>query len=314
MKRFLGSSAVPAHFTLGIKNEVQSSRHAIAVQRRGLKNLHQYPKARYKSLVKDTLRFSRNWWLTSGNNYELVDEVGHEREATENFGVYRDDSANDKYLLTTNNLKDLPPAERLNAIVALMEARWKVRDGDRGFDKVKLTLEALECFSDMKSLGQIKDFESLPEPDQDTFLQYAEACARFSQSSSHSHPHAVGALIRAAQICDEIRCLEKRDELLHVAEVAAKQMDRAYSFARTQEKGIPLRPQSSDITTAQQRLKQEKLLMERFKDRPKILEKESRPPVHYYARAKKITLTEMKEEERRNLISMNQTRPEAGNL
>ncbi|KAH8620653.1 hypothetical protein ERJ75_000039900 [Trypanosoma vivax] len=205
---------------------------AIAEQKAGLRNLHQYPTARHKSLVKDRMRFARSWWLAGGNNYELVHEVGHEREATECFAEYAQDSDNDVYLFSTNRLGDLPPRQRLNALVGIMRSRWAVKDANRGFDKAKLLLHALECFSEMRLTNQIGEFATLPEADQDTFLQYAEGCSRFAQACSHSHPSAVGILLRVAQICEEMRCTEKRDEMIHVAEAAANRMDRAYAFSR----------------------------------------------------------------------------------
>lgn len=279
--------------------------------KRGIKNLHQYPHARYKSLVKDHIRFARNWWLTAGNNYELVHDVGHEREASENFGEYRDDSSKDSFLLSTSRLEDLPPNSRLNALVGLMKQRWRVKDANRGFDKAKLMLMALECFSEMRLSNTIKPFDALPQPDQDTFLQYVEGCSQYAQACSHSHPEAVAILIRATQICDEMGCVDKRDEMLLVSERACEGMDRAYHFRRPPEKklvpdylkwtpstegsssssnttspthtDVPRRkvhlstllPPSQTEMEMERRMKEEQRLKELFRDKPWAVEKKN---------------------------------------
>lgn len=245
---------------------------SLAEQKCGLRNLHQYPKARHKSLVKDTRRFSRNWWLTAGNNYELVDEKGHELEATENFGLYRDDAENDEYVLFTEKLSDLPPDQRLQALVKLMERRWKVKDSNRGFDKAKMLLQALECFSEMRLAGQVGVFAELPESDQDTFLQYVEACAQFAHATAHSHPESVAILIRATQICDEMRCVAKRDELLHMTEMTAHRMDRTYAFARSPSEQVYLSEPLLEQNCKRVVDKQNRALRRHFRDRPDVLE------------------------------------------
>lgn len=265
----------------------------LLVQRRGIRNLHQYPHARYKSLVKDTRRFSRNWFLTGGNNYELVSEAGHEREATENFAELRDDSDNDAYVLSTNKLEDLPPAQRLNVLVDMMRRRWKVRDNNRGFDKAKLLLQALECFSEMRQLNQIKVFDQLPEPDQDVFLQYVEGCAQYAQACSHSHPDAVAVVVRAAQICEEMRCADKRDEMLHISEVMARRLDRAYASARPYATKAQLLPMSISEAHSQRRFQQVRELEERFKDKPHAVEREKPREFFRGPRSRKIYHTAM---------------------
>lgn len=287
--------------------DTSSSFHCapLLVQRRGIRNLHQYPHARYKSLVKDNRRYARNWFLTGGNNYELVSEVGHEREATENFSTLRDDSDHDAYVLSTNKLEDLPPAERLNTIVELMRKRWKVRDNNRGFDKAKMLLTALECFSEMRQLGQVKVFMELPEPDQDTFLQYAEGCVKYAQACSHSHPDAVAVVLRAAEICDEMRCADKRDELLHISEIMAKRLDRAFATARPHATKAQLNPPSINELHSALRLRQVKALEERFKDNPSVVEKKK--PLEFFRgpRSRKIYHHPMdKNDVHRNLLAI----------
>lgn len=294
MKR-LSLAVVGAVSTVDSSTQHSHTECALAGQRRGLKNLHQYPKARYKSHVKDTRRFARNWYLNSGNNYELVDEKGHEREALENFGEYRDDSKKDKFLFSTNRLADLPPAKRLDALVAIMQDRWKVRDNSRGFDKAKLMLEALECFSEMRLSGQINEFAALPEPDQDTFLQYVEGCSKFAQACSHSHPEAVAVLIRASQICDEMRCAEKRDEVTHMAELAAERMDCAYAFARPQDRAVRLNKLSATEIGAKFGMAKSMKLAEHFKDKPWALETQKLPEYVMATRTRKVSLTSFKE-------------------
>ncbi|KAK7194062.1 hypothetical protein NESM_000318900 [Novymonas esmeraldas] len=277
----------------------------LTTQRRGLRNLHQYPHARYKSLVKDCRRFSRNWWLTAGNNHELVSEVGHEREATENLAVLRDDSDNDAYVLSTNRLEDLPPAERLNVLVEMMTARWRVKDSNRGYDKAKMLLKALECFSEMRLSGQVKVFDELPEPDQDTFLQYVEGCAQFAQSCSHSHPDAVAIVLRAAAICDDMRCVDKREEMTHVAEVMAQRLDRAYACARPHATKAQLNPPSVSQLQRDARMREHLKLREHFKDTPHVLEGKQRLDFFYGPRNRKIFHHSMRNGDvHRNLLAI----------
>nr|CCC94013.1 conserved hypothetical protein [Trypanosoma congolense IL3000] len=283
---------------------------ALSEQRAELRNLHQYTTARHKSLVKDRLRFSRNWWLTGGNNYELVHEVGHEREATECFTEYAQDSSNDVYLLSTNRLADLPPRDRLNALVGIMRSRWEVKDANRGYDKAKLLLQALECFSEMRALGEIGTFDALKEPDQDTFLQYVEGCARFAQACSHSHPNAVKVLLRAAQICDEMRCSSKRDEMIQVAEGAANSMDRAYAFSRPHDT-LKMTPPTLHENETNVRMKNREDLQKRFGDsRPHVLEQRRRIECLRIHRNKPLLLHPMKDNEKYLEWSKTPARPE----
>lgn len=282
--------------TLRVEGQKLASSTALTEQKAGLRNLHQYPTARHKSLVKDRIRFARNWWLTGGNNYELVHEQGHEREATECFAEYAQDSNNDVYLFSTNKLSDLPPRDRLNAIVGIMRARWEVKDGNRGFDKAKLLLHALECFSEMRLSGQIGEFDELSEADQDTFLQYVEGCSRFAQACSHSHPNAVAVLLRAAQICEEMRCSEKRDEMIHVAEAAASRMDRAYAFSRPHDT-LRTMPPSLGENEIKLRLKNAEDLKKRFAQKAQhVLEAKTRPECIRIHRNKPLFLRPMKKD------------------
>lgn len=292
---------------------------------RTLKNLHQYPHARHKSLVKDHIRFARNWWLSAGNNYELVHDVGHEREASENFGEYRDDSNKDRFRLSTSRLEDLPPNIRLNALTALMRERWKVKDGNRGFDKAKMMLQALECFSEMRLANMLKPFEELPEPDQDTFLQYVESCSQFAQACVHSHPDALAILIRAAEICDEMRCQDKRDEMLEVAQRACDNVDKSYHFARPKENTAPragappsskpflstLQPPSRTEMEAERWIKEKKRMQERFRDKPWVLEKKDKFVGRIItARNRTVHLVPMKESDPRRRLLAEPPRPE----
>lgn len=307
---------------------------ALSTSTRGLKNLHQYPHARYKSLVKDHIRFSRNWWLTAGNNYELVEDVGHEREASENFGEYRNDSDNDTYVLSTSRLSDLPPHSRLDALREIMRKRWLVKDANRGFDKAKLLLMSLECYSEMRLADTLPEFDALPEPDQDTFLQYVEGCSQFAQACSHSHPEAVAILIRAAQICEEMRCSSKREEMLSVAERACDGMGRALYFQRQAEKKPTLQPSLAHFGSSsssgrsspflstllppsrtemetERRTKQELSMQKRFKGTPWAIEKTNKVLGTFVtARNRTQLLMPMKEKDPRLRILQEPDHPE----
>lgn len=286
-------------------------RVALVQQRCGLRNLHQYPHARYKSLVKDRLRFSRHWWIAAGNNYELVEDVGHEREATQNFGVYRDDSAKDRFVLSTSHLSDLPPARRLNALRDIMRERWRVRDSNRGFDKARLLLQALECFSELRLSGQMSVFAQLPETDQNTFLQYVEGCVQFAQACVHSHPDAVAMVIRAAQICEEMRCTEKRDEVIRAAELAAQRMDRAYAFARPGD-AVTLQPLAPNQVSAEQKLKTQAALQAHFKDKPWVECEKAFVPHMRVAVGRKFAIPQMRYNDTRWRLLSEPRRPESG--
>lgn len=242
---------------------------------RTLRNLHHYRHARHKSLVKERLKYSRNWYLVGGNNYELSETTAHEREAFENFGEYRFDSTHDKYVVSTSNPNDLPPHERLSALInGLMRDRWKVKDHERGFDKTKLLLQVLECFSEMKQLGQFSCFDEMPEADQDTFLQHVTSCSAYAMRCSHSHPDAVAVLIRAAEICDELGCGEKRDETLNFAERCARTMGRALAHERLDEplKLSPIRALDENCIKLQEKKKQ---VLERLY--PELVDEEDKP-------------------------------------
>lgn len=313
---------------------------ALSVSTRGLKNLHQYPHARYKSLVKDHIRFSRNWWLTAGNNYELVEDVGHEREASENFGEYRNDSDHDTFVLSTSRLSDLPPHTRLDALREIMRKRWLVKDANRGFDKAKLLLMSLECYSEMRLADTLPEFDALPEPDQDTFLQYVEGCSQFAQACSHSHPEAVAVLIRAAQICEEMRCTSKREEMIRVAERACDGMGRALYFQRQGEKKPALQPSLAHFKSSscgsssssgrsspflstllppsrtemesERRTKQELLMQKRFKDTPWAVKKTNKVLGTFVtARNRTQLLMPMKEKDPRRRLLQEPDHPDA---
>jgi hypothetical protein len=232
---------------------------------RTLRNLHHYKHARHKSLVKERRKYSRNWYLNAGNNYELSETVAHEREAFENFGEYRFDSNNDRHILTTSSLRDLPAKERLSALMnTVLKDRWKVRDKDRGFDKTKMLLEVLECFSEMKQLGTYTCFDDMPDEEQDMFLQQVTSCATFARRCSHSHPDAVAVLIRAAEICDELGCGDKRDEMLNLAEQSALVMGRALHHERESEPLKLLEGDALAINTSALREKNAEAIQKRY--------------------------------------------------
>lgn len=322
--------------TASTHGSVCSHSSSLCETRRGIKNLHQYPHARYKRLVKDHIRFSRNWWLTAGNNYELVKDTGHEREAMENFGEYRDDSVNDTYLFSTNRLDDLPARNRLDAISGLLRKRWVVKDGNRGFDKAKLLLKALECFSEMRLSNVIPVFDALPEPDQDVFLQYAEGCSQLAQACSHSHPQAVAILIRAAEICDDMRCADKREELTRAAERCCEGMPRAYYFGRpsasrstaataghdkaphTAGKGAAwssLLPPSYTEMETERRTREDLRLKEHFRDKPWVTQQKNNVLGTFItARNRTQLLHPMKEKDPRQLLLREPKRPEQDGL
>jgi hypothetical protein len=200
-------------------------------QVRGIKNQHRYRHARYKSVVKDRIHFSKSWYLFAGNNHERVHVTGHEKEATENFANYHYGKHDELANVYTSNLQDLPPVERINALLPQMKARWKVQDNNKGYDKVKLALQAAECFEDLgKSTKTGAD--DWPEDHQMHFEQAVKAVLFFAQRCSHDHPDAVAAMIRVASIADGVGADRLRNEALAAARRSAEDLDVAYAFAQ----------------------------------------------------------------------------------
>lgn len=210
--------------------------------------------------------------LQANNNYELVEHKGHEREATEMFGNYWLDSNRDHYVLSTTKLEDLPADQRLAALTSMMRHRWKVKDGNGGYDKAKMMLSAVECFAELRQLGAIGVFAQLPEPDQDTFLQYVESLVQIAQKCVHRHPNAIAMILRAAVICDEMRCNDKRDEVLRVAERCTHSLGKSYAFER---EGQPLEVQPPTPMLSNNffkvRIQAEEQIKQRYPQRPDLL-------------------------------------------
>lgn len=189
-----------------------------------LRNLHRYHKARYDKQVKARFRYSHQWFLKLGNNVENHTVTAHEREATENFAVYRYDVSLMKWVLPPKDIRQLPPRDRLNELTRRMAARWKVKDPTGGYDRAKMMLEALECFGDLQRAGEIKTLGDLEENGQEKFFQYLDATTLLATKAVEKHPDAVQVIIRAAQIADLLECPDKRDNLLKVARRLVEKM------------------------------------------------------------------------------------------
>lgn len=189
-------------------------------QRRGLKNLHRNPTARYKSLVKDTQKFSHRWRLDGGR--EFRETSGHEREATENFAVYATDRVTDATRYTVGDPEALPPMHRLAVIKHEMETRWRVKDRGTGYDKARLALAAVECFADLKRSGTVREsLTELGSEYQQEFEDMAKAACVIASRASGRHPDAVLVLVRCADIADYLRMPAVRDRALSYARQAA---------------------------------------------------------------------------------------------
>jgi hypothetical protein len=183
-----------------------------------------------------------------------------------------------------------------------MEMHWKVNDGNRGFNKAKLMLESLEAFSDMRVSGHLGPFDELNEADQDLFLQYVESAVQFAQRCAHSHPDAVAVIIRAAEICDEMRCPEKRDEVIEVAERTARTMDKRLSYMRPSESSVPLLKKPMNEVEFEFKLKVNDDVRQKY---PGVnFDQESPEYFEYYLmKMHKIPFVELSEPEKRNILA-----------
>lgn len=195
-------------------------------------------------------RYSRKWMLYAGNNHELYEFRGHEREATEVFARYSRDSANDKFTFYTDDLNALPAVERLDAITKKMTRRWKVLDKARGYDKMKLVLAALECFAEMLTVnGETRKWTELTAEGQDTFLEYCDALVTIAGRVFHDHPDAVAGMIRAAAIADLVGAHDKCANILRIARVCTSKLHECYSFGQPEPDAephlIPFKPEKS---------------------------------------------------------------------
>ena len=219
-----------------------ATRPLLCEQRRFIRNLHQYPKVRYRSVIRARFRFSRKWFLFGGNNWELHRVVGHELEAQCNFGVYKRDSALHPLKLSTSRLDDLPPVHRFNALLSMISRRWAVRDSFRSYDKMKLALQAAECCEDLCRAKQVRCCD-LPNEQQSMFLDALDSAVLLAERCVHSHPDAVAAIIRCAEIAVNAGVeATLRDKIIHRAKEAAEIMPSSYAFAQS-SRDLELQPQ-----------------------------------------------------------------------
>jgi hypothetical protein len=93
--------------------------------------------------------YARKWHLYFGH-FDREVKTGHEAEATENFARYFYDQRKEpRRVGFVSDPAQLPPTVRLSAMHRQVQARWKVMDGDRSMDKLKLAVSTLEAFVDV---------------------------------------------------------------------------------------------------------------------------------------------------------------------
>lgn len=180
-------------------------------------------------MVKNKHTFSKKWYLAAGNNFELSEEKGHEREAFQNFLRYKMDWGTMTIPHYVSDTKKLPPRQRYDFLYNLVQDR----KGLSAYTKNKYLLEALECFSEMKSLGEIGRYDEWEAIHQNHFIFVCDALLKNATSYAKVQHSAAATVIRAATICDEVGFAEKRDMCLNSAEHIAKGIDSHYFFKRT---------------------------------------------------------------------------------
>lgn len=206
---------------------------------RGIKTMRGARGARHRRLTRDRYHFAKTWRfefdINNDDQNEKFTYQGHEREAMEGFAKYANDSREEASLnLYTNELKHLPPMARFNALVKMMDRRWRVRDESRGYDKMQMALEAAECFADMHAeTGKL--LSGLDEDYQIMFDGCINATMLFAQRVVAQRPNAVAAMLRAASVCDLLGNATLRDSCLATARESSSTLEDGYAFAQPEK-------------------------------------------------------------------------------
>lgn len=203
-----------------------------ATQKRSIRNLHRNKQERYKSQVKDS-RYNRSWELVMGDNNELILEKGHEREATENFARYLYDDTTKRYIRYVSDPETLSPKARYDYYYSVLSGR----KGMTFSVKCTYALKALESFVDMANCGDLaSSYDQWKALEQGHFVWLVDHVLENARPLLRFRHTAVAFAIRAAAICDELQCNEKRDHALSASESMVAQMERGYAFSRTGDK------------------------------------------------------------------------------
>ena len=174
---------------------------------------------RHRSAINDK-RMSRNPHIQVGANDELTESKGHELEAFANFSVYKYNRENSPLVLHTNNLEDMPPKERLEAVLDIIQKRWKSKDSVAQLDRLQMCMQALDCFSDLCELQELP-LSAFSEDYLSRFSEIVGCVCIMVQGLATTKPETVSALLYAADVCDKVGqghyrtvCFERAEYLL----------------------------------------------------------------------------------------------------
>ena len=205
-------------------------------QKRSIRNLHRNKQERYKSQVKNP-NYNRKWELLMNNNHELIEEKAHEREATENFARYRYDDSTRRFIRYISDPETLSSRRKYDYYYSILTSR-------KGMTlpvKCMYALHALESFRDMAQEGEIaSQYSKWKELEQNHFIWLVDHVLENARPILKTRHTAVAFAIRAAAICDELGCTEKRDNALSASESMVAQMEKGYAYTRRGESLPPL--------------------------------------------------------------------------
>lgn len=176
--------------------------------------------------------YNRKWELLMNNNHELIEEKAHEREATENFARYRYDDTTKRFIRYISDPETLPSRRRYDYYYSILTSR-------KGMTlpiKSTYALHALEAFRDMAQEGEIaSQYGKWKELEQNHFIWLVDHVLENTRPLLKTRHTAVAFAIRAAAICDELGCSEKRDNALAASESMVAQMEKGYAYTRVGE-------------------------------------------------------------------------------
>eukprot|EP00759_Apiculatamorpha_spiralis_P055030 PhF_6_TR7217/c0_g1_i1/m.10784 len=170
--------------------------------------------------------------LAYGANNEVSEVIGHEREAFENFVVYKYSYANTQAIMYTQNLHDLPPKERLEAVLDQMQILWEKRTKDlmTRAQKLRLASAALACFEDISKVHGLTLQQMGPDYVQ-RFSDVVQSVVLLSGHVAPYQPECIASLLHAASVCDVVGdphlrgvCFEAAQSLL--ADVGEEEEER----------------------------------------------------------------------------------------
>eukprot|EP00760_Papus_ankaliazontas_P009279 PhM_4_TR13991/c0_g1_i1/m.55907 len=204
-----------------------------------IRNHARRKRGRWKSVSKSR-NDPKHYWQAVGQNHETYECEGHELEAFTNFVTYKFNKENSPTLLYTDKLGELPPRNRLDAVMDLVADEWRNKDGGRNMRKLQLSMSVIQCVEDICTTDKVP-LQQLSPYLIEVFDDAVNATCVMAQRLHTMHPDAGASPLFAAAVCDRVGAKDLRDRCFSAAQLVINEMgsssdDDAAEFAFTDQR------------------------------------------------------------------------------